>query len=218
MTKIIKGSSGEDPSALSDPTSVGALSGDRPVLKGDIVLALETAERIVKDAKEKATGIIVEARREESAIREKAVEEGREEGLRRWVEAIRDCREKYRRMMESGEPEMLKISLKVAERIVGKALEMDPAVIIDIIHQALNPLKYQKEIRIRIHTQDLAVLKANKLELLARLGENKEIDVVDDPLVPRGGCIIDTEIGTIDARLDTQLRVFEKFLQNRRSL
>jgi len=81
---------------------------------------------------------------------------------------------------------------------------------LEIIHKAIESLKYQKEIRIRVNPDDLGFLKENKMQLYTMLGESKEIEIVEDALVGRGGCIIDTEIGTIDARLETQLRVIEK--------
>jgi type III secretion protein L len=38
------------------------------------------------------------------------------------------------------------------------------------------------------------------------------VDIVPDPKVASGGCIIESEVGTVDARLETQLRALEKAL------
>ena len=182
------------------------------MLKGDVVQALSAAERIVEESRQRAREIVEKAQAEQAAIREQSSREGYEDGLRQLNEVIADAKRKYGKILEGAESELLRLSLKIAERIVGKALELDRSILLDIIHKAIQSLKYQKEIRIRIHPEDVAYLKDQKMQLYAMLGESKEIEVVEDPLVRRGGCIIDTEIGTIDARLETQLKVMERTL------
>jgi type III secretion protein L len=211
-SKIIKGGVPDDAPSGTEKLNISSLAGDKSVLKGDVVQALSSAERIIEDARQRAGEIIGQAQAEESAIREKAHQEGYEEGLRQLTDTIAEFKQKYGQILDSAEPEMLRLSLKMAERIVGKALELDRNLLLDIIHKAIQSLKYQREIRIRIHPDDVAFLKDQKMQLYAMLGESKEIEVVEDALVGRGGCIIDTEIGTIDARLETQLKVLEKKL------
>jgi type III secretion protein L len=210
--KIIKGGMPEETSPGTEKLNLSSLAGERAVLKGDVVQALSAAERIVEESRERAREIVEKAQAEQAAIREQSSREGYEDGLRQLNEVIADAKRKYGKILEGAETELLRLSLKIAERIVGKALELDRGILLDIIHKAIQSLKYQKEIRIRIHPEDVAYLKDQKMQLYAMLGESKEIEVVEDPLVGRGGCIIDTEIGTIDARLETQLKVMERTL------
>jgi type III secretion protein L len=210
--KIIKGGMPEETSPGTEKLNLSSLAGEKAVLKGDVVQALSSAERIVEEARQRAREIVEKAQADQAAIREQSGREGYEEGLRQLNEVISDAKRKYGKILEGAETELLKLSLKIAERIVGKALELDRSILLDIIHKAIQSLKYQKEIRIRIHPDDVAYLKDQKMQLYAMLGESKEIEVVEDPLVGKGGCIIDTEIGTIDARLETQLKVMERTL------
>jgi type III secretion protein L len=210
--KIIKGGMPEETSPGTEKLNLSSLAGEKAVLKGDVVQALSSAERIVEEARQRAREIVEKAQADQAAIREQSGREGYEEGLRQLNEIISDAKRKYGKILEGAETELLKLSLKIAERIVGKALELDRSILLDIIHKAIQSLKYQKEIRIRIHPDDVAYLKDQKMQLYAMLGESKEIEVVEDPLVGKGGCIIDTEIGTIDARLETQLKVMERTL------
>lgn len=210
--KIIKGGMPEETSPGTEKLNLSSLAGEKAVLKGDVVQALSSAERIVEEARQRAREIVEKAQADQAAIREQSGREGYEEGLRQLNEVISDAKRKYGKILAGAETELLKLSLKIAERIVGKALELDRSILLDIIHKAIQSLKYQKEIRIRIHPDDVAYLKDQKMQLYAMLGESKEIEVVEDPLVGKGGCIIDTEIGTIDARLETQLKVMERTL------
>lgn len=210
--KIIKGGVPEDTLTGEGSINLSALAGERMVLKSDVVQALSSAEKIVADARQKAAEIIQAAREEESRLKEKGFQEGYEEGLLKLNETILEFKRKYQAMLRDAEKDLLGLSLKIAGRIVGKAIALDHFVLMDIIHRALESLKYQKEIRLRVSPEDVAFLKDNRLHLCSLLGESKEIEIVEDPLVTPGGCIIDTEIGTVDARLETQFRVIEKAL------
>ena len=58
------------------------------------------------------------------------------------------------------------------------------------------------------------MIRKNKSQLLDVLSRAKEIGVSEDPDVERYGVIIETDAGTIDAQLDSQLAVFERILEN----
>jgi type III secretion protein L len=209
-SKIIKGTPGDESAPGADRTTRPPMAGDGVVLKSDVVQAMGSADRIIAEAREKAREIVDQARAEEAAIREEAARRGYEEGLTELNRIIYDAKAKYSQILGQSESEMLKLSLKIAERIIGRCVEVEPRVMLEIIHKAIESLKYQKEIRIRVNPADLNYLKENKMQLYTMLGESKEIELVEDLLVGRGGCIIDTEIGTIDARLETQIRVIEQ--------
>jgi len=209
-SKIIKGTPGDESASGTDRTGRPAGSGEGVVLKSDVVQAMGSADKIIAEARDKARELLDQAKAEAAAIRAEAQRTGYEEGLTQLNRIIHEAKTQYGRMLHDSEPEMLKLSLKIAERIIGHCVEVTPQVMLEIIHKAIESLKYQKEIRIRVNPDDLGFLKDNKMQLYTMLGESKEIEIVEDALVGRGGCIIDTEIGTIDARLETQLRVIEK--------
>lgn len=208
--QIIKGGL---PDSLPDPnpTRTG-FGGDTPVLKGDVVQAMDTAERILADAKAQAEAIVAKAQAEAESVTGKAYEEGYEAGLRNLTETITHFKQTYQNMLRGAEKDIVRLSLKVAERVVGRTLETDPGLLLDIIHNAMQALKYQRQLRIRVHPSRVAYLRENRGQLYAMLGESKEIEVVEDDLVTDCGCVIDTEIGSVDARLETQLRVLEQIL------
>jgi len=210
--KIIKGGLPDDSADDRNDLDLSSLAKDRQVLKGNVVEALDSADKIIQEARVKAASILEEARRNSEDMLNKAQEEGYEKGLAELNETILTFKQQYREILNNAEKDLLQLSLKVAERIIGRALDLEPALLLEIIHNALQSIKYQREIRIRVNPEHVPYLKENKMQLYAMLGESKEIEIVEDPLVKGDGCIIDTEIGTIDARLETQLRVVEKFL------
>lgn len=215
--KIIKSSGSPEPDTGGTMPNVSVLAGESPVVKGEIVQALGTAARIVDDARKKAREILEQAAARESEIETAARQRGYEEGLSEWNRTILHFKEEYRKILAGSEQELVKLSVRLAGKIVGRALELEPAVLLDILRQAVQSLKYQREIRLRVHPDDAAYLREHKMDLMARLGESKSFIIEEDPLIGSGGCIVETEIGTIDARLETQLRILENRLLSRQS-
>ena len=105
----------------------------------------------------------------------------------------------------------------MAERIVGRALELHPSLIADIANQALAAAKPRSgEVTLRVSPQDLPVLERERPRLVSRLATGVDLRLVADEKVGVGGCIIEAPSGVrLDARLNTQLDAIEKALGKR---
>jgi type III secretion protein L len=69
---------------------------------------------------------------------------------------------------------------------------------------------------VRVSNADLSRLEEMR-ESINALGRAQYIDFVADQAIVKGGCIIESASGTIDARLETQLRILENALLARTS-
>lgn len=58
---------------------------------------------------------------------------------------------------------------------------------------------------IRVNAGDLQTLQEVKSDIMASIDGIKQLTFVEDPSVPPGGCMVETESTEIDARLQTQL-------------
>ena len=103
------------------------------------------------------------------------------------------------------------LARKMAEKIVGRAVELDEGVMRQIAAQALAAAKPERDsVRLRVHSDDLAAFGAGRAEWLAEIGVQAEVRLVADDSVGRCGCIVETAVGRVDARLDTQLEALER--------
>ena len=94
-------------------------------------------------------------------------------------------------------------------------MQTSPDAVIKIVRNALaEKARQRQEISLRVHPEDLAIIRENKAQLLEVLSRAKEISIREDMNVERYGVIIETDAGTIDAQLDSQLAIFERVLQN----
>jgi flagellar assembly protein FliH len=100
------------------------------------------------------------------------------------------------------ENELVKLATAVATQIIRREIKMDPGQIIAAVREAINilPLSSQK-ISLFLHPEDAGLVRsALSLDEISPAWR-----IVEDPLITRGGCKVDTEISHIDATLENRL-------------
>ena len=208
MAKIIK-RSGDDDAAHRSPARSPAAGG---VIKRDVYDASTEAERILAEAQEEGQEIVARAEREATRIREKAREDGRVEARAEANALLVKARIERERLLGETEPQLVALARGVAEKIIGRELEVRDDTIVAIVRQAIQTVRQQREIIVRVNPQDLEALQKGKHEIIAVLARAKDVDLRGDPSISRGGCVVESELGTIDAELETQLDVIERLL------
>ncbi len=191
----------------------GATGADgRKVIKRDVHLAQEEGKQILAGAEEKAREIIEKARAEADGIREEARAAGYEEGISSLNELITGFRATKRKLLEESRDEILGLSVKIAGKILGRELEANESAFTDIVGRAMRSARGGERIEIRVNPSDMKKLKKDRKRLLDEVGKGKELEIREDPDVSAGGCVIESDLGIIDATLETQLKVIEKAL------
>lgn len=141
----------------------------------------------------------VDAHREADEIRSRAERAGFEAGLARTTESA--CR--WQDFLGRSQNELRLLAVRIAEKIIGAELTVRPEIVDDICRRALTEAGQRHQVVVRVHPQDLALIDQT---LRARA------TFVPDAAVSRGGCLVKTEAGVVDAQLSTQLRAIERAL------
>ncbi|HEX8292668.1 MAG TPA: type III secretion system stator protein SctL [Pyrinomonadaceae bacterium] len=181
------------------------------VVKRAVVDARAEARRILAEATQQADELRARAREEAREMREAAYEEGREAALSELNGLLLEAHERREGALAEAERDLLRLAVKLAEKIIGREIERDDAALADIVSAALRHARQQEALTVRVNPADLPRVQAHR-DRLDPSGRARFIDLVADPRVGHGGCIIEGESGTVDARLDTQLRVLERAL------
>jgi flagellar assembly protein FliH len=97
------------------------------------------------------------------------------------------------------EQELAQLALLVARRVIAHELATRPELIVPAVRQAAAALPAAtRELRVRLHPDDLALLR----ELDAA---EPHWQLVADPALERGDCLLESERSRLDARLETRL-------------
>jgi type III secretion protein L len=190
--------------------AVGNLGVKGKVVKNQIVSAQREAARILEEAEEFAAAIRREAETQAENLKAEAVREGTENALTEFERNLVESREIREKVWRETEKDLLRLAVRLAERIVGREIEKDDKTIVEIVSTALQNARQQEKLTVRVNPKDLPTIERQTERFSS--GRIQFIDFVADPRVASSGCLIESEVGTIDARLETQLRVLERAL------
>jgi flagellar assembly protein FliH len=113
--------------------------------------------------------------------------------------------------MESAEPELVRLAVGIAERVLHQQIALDRGVVVEMAKVAIARLVEKESVTVRVNPGDLERMREHRDELLDS-GEIKNFRVVEDQRVDRGGVVVETDGGTIDARISTQLNEAKRVL------
>jgi type III secretion protein L len=186
------------------------------VVKRPIIDARAEARRIIAQAEAEAALIRQSAEGYAREMREAAYREGYEAALEQLNLFLLDARAARDEALARAERDLLQLAIKIAEKIIGHQIERDTGTLADIVATALRNARRSELLTIRVNPADLPTIQEHR-ERLDPSGRARFLDIIPDPRVSSGGCIIESETGTINALLETQLRVLERALLARSS-
>jgi len=178
------------------------------------------AQRIKADALRDAEKIKVQARSEAEL---KGFEHGRAQGFESGMEEVReladrlktavDEAENYRKsMLDKSRLEVADLALDIAEKVIKTSSENQRDIVIKNIEYALSYLSEKSPVEIHVNLKDVEIAKDRIAELLNMFDKVQSIKVVADQSVERGGCVIESDMGGIDANITTQLESIRSML------
>jgi flagellar assembly protein FliH len=169
---------------------------------------LQGAE-LVAVARRQAEEIATEARTTgyEAGYAEGAAQAEREMGdLLRFAEnAVRDVAEARSRLLEESEEELVLLAVQVAEKILQVQIEVEPRRVADVLRGALRKAYVRDHVQVACNPDDLALIEAASDELKSQVGTLRNLELVGDRRIARGGVIVRTTGGDVDATLESQL-------------
>ena len=125
--------------------------------------------------------------------------------LTAWESALQHWENDRTCMFLEARRDVLELALKLARRVVHRQIEIDPSIITDQLAAALSLVGKMSSLVISINPDDRAVLGKSLGPLLEKLGRAEHVALRDDENLGRGGCIVRTEGGRVDASIDVQL-------------
>lgn len=121
--------------------------------------------------------------------------------------AVERFAEERNRYFERVETEVVQLALAVARKILHREAQMDPLLLTGIVHVALQELDSSARVRLRAHPSEAGFWQ----QYFAQQTESGAVpEVIGDAALPVGECALETEMGTTQISLDTQLKEIEQ--------
>jgi flagellar biosynthesis/type III secretory pathway protein FliH len=161
-----------------------------------------TAERIVEEARAQAQTMVIRAREEAARTAGQADREAREQAEARlaaqWLVLERTEKER----LQGDAQRVISVAVVLAERLLGAALELEPARVVDLARAAIAEARGARHIVVEAHPLDAGALRRH----LQGAGlEMQSVEVCQNETLARGELRLQTDVGTIDAKLAPRL-------------
>ncbi|NGX55877.1 MAG: Yop proteins translocation protein L [Candidatus Anoxychlamydiales bacterium] len=164
---------------------------------------------LLKEAKEDIKKQKLLCDKDCETLKKEAKKEGFNQGLDKFNKHILKIDKNLKEISKTIEKKIFTIALSAVKKIVGQELEIHPDRIIDIVKQALKPVLQHKKIKIYVNKLDLEILEKEKQKIKDILDSIEYFLIQERDDIQRGGCIIETEAGIINAQLENQFRAIE---------
>ena len=191
------------------------------VIKAD---AENEAAAIVEKAKAEAAQIVAEAQAQHDKIVSEARNEGFEQGsqegfekgsaeverlierMHKILEAVMQRREE---ILQDTESQIVELVILMARKVIKILSENQKNVIMANTVAALRKVKTRGTVTLRVNIEDVKLTTAHADEFIQHVENVQGITVQEDSSVEKGGCIVETDFGAIDARISSQLTELE---------
>jgi len=133
--------------------------------------------------------------------------------LRIASEGVHSLREK---VMRESEDELVKLIMMVARKVIVREVSMDRSILYNVVKAAIADLSDRGEITIRLNPDDYILVTTSHKEIFRKELLTERMQIKSDPAVHQGFCLVDSEMGTIDAGIEAQLEeIFRRLLEER---
>lgn len=122
------------------------------------------------------------------------------------VQAEESRREKFNNLKE----EIRGLAIDIAEKIVTKELEIKPDDVVAIAEEAIQLVSNRKYIVLWVHPGEKEICEKHRERLISHLPPKAEVHIMANEAVARGGCIIETDYGKVDATLSNRWQTLLK--------
>lgn len=179
--------------------------------------AKREAEKYLKEAKLKAERIEREAYEKGLGEGKRiAMEEGRRavapliETVKNILTEVSGLKENIYKTIEA---EMLELIFAISEKVIHREIATDKEVVLNTIRAAVAGITGKEEISIKVNPEDLEAARKIKADIIGSINGLRNVTIDGDPSIDRGGCTVETNFGSIDARIEQQIEEIKHTLR-----
>jgi flagellar assembly protein FliH len=107
--------------------------------------------------------------------------------------------------LEKWEQNAVQLSVAIAQKIIRRELVKRPEITLALIREALELASGSQMLKVYMNPQDHAALGKQAAELAKQLAHHTPTEILPHEGVTVGGCVVQSEFGTIDQQIESQL-------------
>ena len=174
----------------------------------------ELTPDIIEEMQDKALAIEEQAYIKGFAKGERAgLEVGRkkmEPVLDNFCQALKELNRITESICQDAEKEVVDLALAIARKVVGLEVSTNRDVVIRVVREALKNVSDHGKIKIRLGPSDFKFIMQDDRRVQEFSDGLERITFIEDPTIGQGGCVIESTLGDVDARIERQLQIIEE--------
>ena len=178
------------------------IQAESKIIPSQAFTTLISADDLLATAKKEAEDFREKVKAEALALKEAESERGFSEGMAKWTKQIAELEGAQRALRDEMQKQIIELVIQCGKKILGRELKLSSDAIVDIVSQALKPVATHKHATIFVCKQDAEALEKNKKKLHEELERIETLAIAVRSDIERGGCVIETEAGIINAQLE----------------
>jgi flagellar assembly protein FliH len=190
-------------------------------------------ERVLQEAQDEAAQCLAKAQEQAMTLTTTAYEQGFRQGeeaarqaltaqlspvLGAFQQATTEIVHLRATVLQQAEEDIITLAFQLARKIIQYEALEHREVLAATLTRALEQVVEQDQIVVRVHPDDFHYATEIKEKLGHARGDSKTLTVREDTSVGRGGCLVESSLGTIDARIEAQFEELEQRFRAQHSL
>ena len=181
----------------------------------------EQAKEYLDEIRQQAAKIIAQAQSEADQLRAQAETDGKMDAVKKaegilesriaetMLPAIKNAAEELATAKQAWvvqwEHQLVRLASAIAEKVIRREIAQHPEITLELIQESLKLAAGSPRITIRLHPADYDALGDQVDRLVEHVGLVGTSEIVRDECVSSGGCRLDTDFGTIDQQIESQI-------------
>ena len=182
------------------------------VLKADEYVTVLEAQQLVERVAEEAQKIIDDANAVYKSEKKRGYQDGCHEGKAAQAEKMMTATIAAVHYFSAVENKLVDIVMSATNKILSQFDDIELTK--GIVRQALDKVRNESKITLRVCPQHVATIRTQLREITADYSNIGFIDVVADSRIDAAACKVETEMGSVDTSMDKQLQALRTALAN----
>jgi flagellar assembly protein FliH len=132
------------------------------------------------------------------------------------LKLIREIEQIKKSTLENSEKNILDLVFAVAEKVIHQEVSEDRGVVASILKEAIKDVLDREGMKIRLNPKDYTYLSEISPPFLTALDGIRNVAFEKDEGIGRGGLVIETLFGEVDARIEQQVKEVRQALDKAR--
>lgn len=128
-----------------------------------------------------------------------------EEKMKSFEDLLHRLTQMKEELAAHNEAHLIKLLFQIASKIAVKEVETDQEVIVDILRKAVALAQGEEDVRVQVAPEQLEFLETLKKQTGRETDFMKKIRFEPNPEIRSGGCVVETNYGEIDSRIETRV-------------